>query len=57
VNPKLSEELAQQGFAIVPAALPLRHVDEIAIRLESLESDGPGLAEREASTPALNRLF
>lgn len=42
MNPKLSEELAQQGFAIVPAALPLRHVNEIAIRLESLESDGPG---------------
>lgn len=42
MNPKLSEELAQQGFAIVPAALPLRHIDEIAIRLSSSEVDGPG---------------
>ena len=42
MNPKLSEELAQQGFAIVSTALPSRHIDEITLRLESLKSDGPG---------------
>jgi ectoine hydroxylase-related dioxygenase (phytanoyl-CoA dioxygenase family) len=42
VNPSLSEELAHNGFAIAPAALPLRHIDEIATRLESSEIDDPG---------------
>jgi hypothetical protein len=42
VNPTLSKELAQQGFAIAPAALSLRHIDEIATRLKSSAVDGPG---------------
>ena len=42
MNPKLSEELAQQGFAIAPAALSSRQIDEIATRLQSSEVDGPG---------------
>jgi len=42
VKPKIFEKLSQQGFAIVPAALPLRHIDEIATRLETSQFDGPG---------------